>query len=242
MRGCIKLNNILHSFTSWEPRVLNSYGRTLVKICCIESLEGAWLAISHGASALGLVSEMPSGPGIIPEELIREIATNIPPYITSVLLTSHQDAVEIIEQHRRCKTNAIQLVDSLESGSYDELRKAMPGIGLIQVVHVSGEKSIQEAKKVARFVDAVHLDSGNQYAVVKELGGTGRIHDWSLSKKIRNSINKPLILAGGLSHENVAEAIKQVEPFAVDVCSGVRTDGRLDETKLSAFMAEVSNL
>ena len=104
-----------------------------VKICCIASIEEAWLAIKHGAAAVGLVSEMPSGPGPIPEELIAKIAKNIPPSVSSFLLTSKQDPLEIIKQHRRCGTSVIQLVDKLEIGDYEELRIALPGIKLVIV-------------------------------------------------------------------------------------------------------------
>ena len=218
------------------------YGRTRVKICCISSVDEAGLAIRYGASALGLVADMPSGPGVIPEELISEIASSIPPYVTSVLLTSQQNVDEIIEQHQRCGTNAIQIVDRLEPDSYSELREFLSGIDIIQVVHVVGEESIDEAVEIAPQVDAVLLDSGKPNLETKELGGTGRTHDWDLCKRIKDSIGKPLILAGGLNPENVADAIRQVEPYAIDVCSGVRTNSMLEEAKLSLFMDKVANL
>ena len=132
------------------------------------------------------------------------------------------------------------MVDRLELGSYGELRELLSGVDMIQVVHVVGEESIDEAIKIASQVDAVLLDSGNPDLEIKELGGTGRTHDWDLSRKIRDSIGKPVILAGGLSAENVVDAIRQVEPYAVDVCSGVRTNNALDEAKLSLFMDMVA--
>jgi phosphoribosylanthranilate isomerase len=210
-----------------------------VKICCIASREEAWTAIRAGASALGLVSAMPSGPGPIEEELISEIAARIPPAIASFLLTSKQDAHSIIEQQRRCKVNTVQICDRLERGSYEELREAMPGVALVQVIHVSGEESIEEALLVAPHVNAVLLDSGNQQLAVKELGGTGRRHDWAISRRIREQLNIPVFLAGGLRAENVREAVETVGAFGLDVCSGVRTEGRLDEQKLSAFFSEL---
>jgi len=211
-----------------------------VKICCIQSVEEAWLAIKYGASALGLVSEMPSGPGPISEKLIKEIAANIPPGITSVLLTSKTDTKQIIEQQRKCGVNAIQIVDRLEKGSYQDFREAIPGISIIQVIHVSGEKSIEEAIAVTPHVDAILLDSGNPSLKVKELGGTGRTHDWNISRKIRESVAVPIFLAGGLNPDNVAHAIRQVRPFGIDVCSGIRTNGNLDESKLSKFFHQLN--
>ncbi len=211
-----------------------------IKICCISSVAEAELAIRYGASALGLVSAMPSGPGVIDEELIAEIAARVPPPIATFLLTSRQDAESIIAQHRRLRTNTLQLVDRLERGTYADLRRALPGIALVQVIHVAGEDSIAEAQSLAPQVDALLLDSGNQSLAVKELGGTGRTHDWTISRRIRDAVGKPIFLAGGLKAENVAEAIREVEPFGLDLCSGVRTDGRLDEVKLAAFFAQVA--
>jgi len=208
-----------------------------VKICCIASIAEAWLAIDHGASAVGLVSAMPSGPGPILEELIAKIAATVPPGIASFLLTCKQDAASIIEQQRRVKTNTIQICDRLEEGTYAELRDSLPGIALVQVIHVTGPESVAEAQAIAPHVDAILLDSGNQSLLVKELGGTGRTHDWSLSRAIRESVDMPLYLAGGLNPGNVGEAIAAVGPFGVDVCSGLRTNGLLDENKLKAFFA-----
>jgi len=208
-----------------------------VKICCIASVAEAWMAIEHGASAIGLVSAMPSGPGPIAEELIAEIAAPVPPGVASFLLTCKQDAASIIDQQRRTRVNTIQICDRLVDGTYEDLRKALPGISLVQVIHVTGPEAVHEALAISSHVDAILLDSGNQSLKVKELGGTGRTHDWALSREIRESVEVPVYLAGGLKPENVGEAIRAVRPFGVDVCSGLRTDGRLDESKLKSFFA-----
>jgi len=208
-----------------------------VKICCISSVQEAALAIQCGASALGLVSSMPSGPGVIGDERIAEIAATVPPAIGTFLLTSRQSVGEIIKQQHFCRTNTIQICDHLTDGTHRDLKRALPGISVVQVVHVTGPESIEEAVRVAPHVDAILLDSGNQKLAVKELGGTGRTHDWSLSRSIREAIRAPLFLAGGLTAENVAQAIAEVGPFGLDLCSGVRTDGRLDATKLTRFFA-----
>jgi len=208
-----------------------------IKICCIASIAEAWLAIEHGASALGLVSEMPSGPGVISEDLIAEIAAKIPPAIGSFLLTSKQDVGSIVQQQRRLGVNTIQICDRLPTGDHRDLRDALPGISLVQVIHVNGPESVAEAGAVAPFVNAILLDSGNQSLPLKELGGTGRTHDWTLSRRIRESVQVPLFLAGGLNGSNVVDAVRQVGPFGLDVCSGVRTNGELDDAKLKAFFA-----
>ena len=198
------------------------------------------MAIEQGASAVGLVSAMPSGPGPIPEDLIAEIAAKVPPGVSSFLLTCAQNAEAIIDQQRRLRVNTIQICDRLPRGSYAQLRVALPGVSLVQVVHVTGPEAVAEAITIAPEVDAILLDSDNQSLPVKELGGTGRTHDWRLSRTIRESIDVPLYLAGGLKPENVAEASRAVEPFGVDVCSGLRTEGRLDPQKLAAFFKAVN--
>lgn len=198
------------------------------------------MAIETGASAVGLVSAMPSGPGPIPEDLIAKIAATIPPGVSSFLLTCFQDAASIIDQQRRLGVNTIQICDRLTDGSYQDLRAALPGIALVQVVHVTGPEAVDEAIAVAPHVDAVLLDSGNQSLAIKELGGTGRTHDWTLSRKIREAIEAPLFLAGGLNSANVAAAIREVQPFGIDVCSGLRTNGALDLQKLTAFFTQIN--
>lgn len=210
-----------------------------VKICCIASVAEARIAIARGASAVGLVSAMPSGPGVIDEALIAEIAASVPPPIGRFLLTCLADPASIATQQRHCGVNTVQLCDRLTPSAHRELRRLLPGVSLVQVVHVTGEESIAEAVDAAARVDALLLDSGNPSLRVKELGGTGRTHDWSLSAEIVRRCPVPVFLAGGLNPDNVAEAIRVVRPFAVDVCSGVRTDGALDEGKLVRFMGAV---
>jgi len=212
---------------------------TRVKVCCISSIEEARTAIRLGASALGFVSEMPSGPGVISEALIARIAATVPPPIATFLLTSRTDAAEIIAQQRRCGVNTIQFCDFLPAGTLTTLRKALPGVSLVQVIHVLDAASVEEAEEASHQADALLLDSGNQLLPIKELGGTGRIHDWTLSAEIVKKSSVPVFLAGGLNAENVADAIRAVRPFGVDLCSGVRTKGRLDEAKLENFMAKV---
>lgn len=216
--------------------------RTRIKVCCISSVEEARLAVSHGADALGLVSSMPSGPGVIDEDLIAEIAAAAPPGVATFLLTSRTDADAIIDQQRRCGVNAIQLCDAVETETYGRLRRALPGISLIQVIHVNGPQSVEAARAVADFVDAILLDSGKPDLPVKELGGTGRTHDWRHSRAIVEQSGAPVYLAGGLNSENVGQAIRDASPFGVDLCTGVRSGGRLDEAKLRTFVGAVAQV
>lgn len=120
------------------------------------------------------------------------------------------------------------------------LRAALPGIKLVQVIHVVGPESVAQACAVAPLVDALLLDSGNPTLKTKQLGGTGRVHDWGLSRQIRDAAPIPVFLAGGLHEGNVAEAVRAVRPFGLDLCSGLRTGGMLDEAKLQRFFAAVA--
>jgi phosphoribosylanthranilate isomerase len=212
-----------------------------VKICCIQSTEEARLAIEAGASALGLVAEMPSGPGVISDKTIHEIAAAIPPPIATFLLTSRTDASAIIEHQRAVRTNTLQIVDRLQSGTHEDIRRALPGIRIVQVIHVVDESALLEAVETAPHVDALLLDSGNPRLPVKELGGTGRRHNWAISRRIREQVDKPVFLAGGLTADNVRDAVREVAPFAVDVCSGVRIDGRLDPHELERFFQALTD-
>mgnify|MGYP001007206889 FL=1 len=197
------------------------------------------MAIKFGASALGLVANMPSGPGVITDEEILKITRTVPPAISTFMLTSETSADEIIEHHKRTLTNTIQIVDELKEGTYETIRQALPTIKIVQVIHVINEKTIDEAIKISHLVDALLLDSGNPNLEIKELGGTGRVHNWTISKKIVEQSKVPVFLAGGLTAENVRQAIEQVQPFGLDLCSGVRTDKKLDPKKLEMFFNNV---
>jgi len=210
-----------------------------VKICCIADLHEAQLAIRAGASAIGLVSAMPSGPGPIPEDQIAAIAANVPAPTETFLLTALRDAEAIADQHRRCGTTALQLVDHVPELELRHLRKLVPGVRLVQVIHVVGRESVDEAGAAAAFVDTLLLDSGNPRLAVKELGGTGRVHDWTHSRRIREIAGVPVLLAGGLHPGNVRDAMERVRPAGLDVCSGLRSGGRLDAGKLGDFFKAI---
>ena len=212
-----------------------------VKICCIASVAEARCAQAAGAAALGLVSQMPSGPGVVADEVIAEVATAVRfDAVRTFLLTSRTTAHAIAAQHAQAGTTTLQLVDQVPAHELQRLRQLCPGVELVQVIHVLGEASVAEAMAVAPWVDALLLDSGNPSLAVKELGGTGRTHNWDVSRRIRDAVYPlPLWLAGGLRSHNVAQAIAAVQPFGLDLCTGVRSEGRLDADKLAAFMAAV---
>ncbi|MGF7216274.1 phosphoribosylanthranilate isomerase [Spirosoma lacussanchae] len=212
--------------------------RTRLKICCISSVDEAQLAIRLGADALGLVGRMPSGPGVVADELAAAVVRATPPPVATFMLTSEQTVADILAHQQRVGANTIQLVDAVPAGTYARLRDALPAVKLVQVIHVIDEQNIAEAlAAVEAGADALLLDSGNPNLAVKELGGTGRQHNWLISRQIVAQSSVPVFLAGGLHAGNVRQAIEQVQPFGLDICSGVRTNGHLDEQKLAAFLA-----
>lgn len=214
--------------------------RTRVKVCCIASRDEARRAVALGADALGLVSAMPSGPGVVEDATIADVAAHVPPPVATFLLTARVDATSIAAQARSAGVNTVQLVDAVAPRELAALRDALPYVRLVQVIHVLDDASVAEAEAALPHVHALLLDSGNPRLAVKELGGTGRVHDWAVSRRIRDAADAahvPVFLAGGLRAENVADAVRAVRPFGVDVCSGVRTGGRLDTAKLAAFVA-----
>lgn len=213
---------------------------TRIKVCCIASVAEARLAASLGASALGLVAAMPSGPGPIDDALIATIATHVPPPVSRFLLTSRTAPSDVVAHARATHVDTVQLVDAVPEATYAALREALPHVRIVQVLHVEGEAQIAEARRAAPHVHALLLDSGRPSAKVKELGGTGRVHDWSVSAEIVRAVDVPVFLAGGLRADNVGEAIRAVRPYGVDICSGVRTHGALSEEKLRAFVDAVA--
>ena len=215
--------------------------KTHVKICCISSIEEASLAINAGATALGLVGHMPSGPGIISDNLIAEIAGSIPKHIDTFLLTSETDIDQIIQHHSKVNTTTIQIVDELTNGTHVQLKGVLPSVKIVQVLHILDETSIEKAIRISKNVDAILLDSGNPNLNTKELGGTGRTHNWEISKTIVEKVEIPVFLAGGLNPENAAKALNDVNPYGLDLCSGVRTNGNLDIDKLTSFFKAINN-
>ncbi|MEN9791026.1 MAG: hypothetical protein RLZZ63_684 [Gemmatimonadota bacterium] len=210
------------------------------KVCCIASIDEGALALAHGAAALGLVSTMPSGPGVIDDDRIREIASWAPPAVRTFLLTARTDGDAIATQVRAAGTDTVQLVDAVPTATYRVLRARIPSVRLVQVIHVRGASSVDEALAVAPHVDELLLDSGNPDLRVKELGGTGRVHDWASSRRIVEGAQIPVWLAGGLNAGNARAAIDAVGPFGLDVCSGLRTGGALDPVRLEAFARAIA--
>lgn len=213
--------------------------RTRVKICCIGSLDEARLAVDHGADALGLVGPMPSGPGVIDHATVRAVIEWAPPPVVSFLLSKETEPAAIIEHVQRAGAQTVQLVDATTPETCAAVRAALPGLRVVQVLHVQGPEVLEEAHRMAPWVHALLLDSGNPRAAVPTFGGTGKIHDWTLSRRVVEAVAVPVFLAGGLRPSNIGSAIRAVRPFGVDICSGLRPDGHLDAVRLRAFVTAV---
>ncbi|MBL9119033.1 MAG: hypothetical protein JNL80_03860 [Phycisphaerae bacterium] len=209
--------------------------RTRLKVCCIASPGEARVAIAAGADALGLVAAMPTGPGPIADGLIREIAAGVPAPVATFLLTSRDEPNAIVEHIRFTGASTVQLVDdTLGEDVWSAIRQASPATRIVQVIHVRDERSVDRALAAAEHVDTLLLDSG--HPAKRELGGTDRMHDWNISRAIVERSKVPVFLAGGINASNVADAMRAVRPFGIDLCSGVRTNGALDAGKLRALV------
>ena len=214
-----------------------------VKVCCISSVEEARLAISYGATALGFVGPMPSGPGVISLELIGQISNSLDKHIDSFYLTSKVTAKKIRDEYNFARTKTIQLVDNVPIAELITLRTLLPDtVRMVQVLHVRSDAVIQEAMHKQPYVDAFLLDSGNPNSAVKTLGGTGQTHNWNISRILVERVSIPVYLAGGINADNVVEAYAKVQPYGIDLCSGLRTDGKLDETKLKFFFEKINSI
>jgi len=212
-----------------------------IKSCCISSLEEMHLAVSYGVDAIGLVGKMPSGPGPIEDDLIRSICKYTPPPVLPILLTSRSTGRDIVDHVIDTCVPAVQIVRQIDPGHYEFIRTRVPWLKCIQVIHVEDSASVKHALEYQSYADALLLDSGNSAPDSTILGGTGNRHDWSLSREIVEKSRLPVFLAGGLRADNIAEAIKTVRPFGVDLCSGLRDKHGLNEEKLSSFVTAVRN-
>ena len=211
--------------------------RIRVKICCMASPDEAAMAAAAGADLVGLVGPMPTGAGVVTPETCREIADAAPGWVTPVLLTSSDAADAIAGEVRDAGVRAVQIVRHVGPEVHERLARDLPGVRRIQVIHVEDEGALDLIATYAGGADAFLLDSGRPGWA--ELGGTGRVHDWDVSTAFVAASSIPVFLAGGLTPRNVGEAVRRVRPFGIDVCSGLRTGGRLDPSKLAAFMAEI---
>lgn len=207
-----------------------------VKVCANKRLEDALKAVEYGADAVGfLVGQAHASQDFISPSLAREIVTKLPPFCSSVLVTHISDAHAIIELAKETCVSTIQLHGDSTLDDVVKIRNVLPYTKIYKAVHVEDVSAIDAAQRWEGIVDAILLDSMNKST--NQVGGTGKTHDWTISAQIVKSTALPVILAGGLTVENVQEAIVNVRPFGVDVNSGTKgMDGYKDLQKLKAFI------
>src|SRR5262249_6130052 len=209
-----------------------------VQIAGISSLDEALAAERAGADALGFTLRLPSGvhDGLT-EAKARDIIAQLPPFVVSVAITYEATARAAVELCRYLGVMAVQLHGDFPTGELRLIRAALPHLKLIRAVHVTGPDAIARAHALERHVDALILDT---YDPVSGRGGaTGKTHDWEVSRALVQAVRVPIILAGGLTPDNVATAIRRVEPWGVDVHTGVEDpDGTRNLAKIRAFIAQ----
>jgi phosphoribosylanthranilate isomerase len=198
---------------------------TRVKICGVRTVEDAVKCVAAGADAVGML--LAPSPRRIPAGLAREIVESLPPFVTPVIVMMPSAADEAVEAARTIRPGAIQLQGDEPPGMLADIKQAMPGIRLIKAVHVGGGREVEKARAYESVADAILLDT-----ISPARGGSGQTHDWSVSRGVVAAINKPVVLAGGLKPGNVAEAVRAVNPYAVDVSSGVEGEGRVKDMAL----------
>jgi phosphoribosylanthranilate isomerase len=207
-----------------------------VKICGIKRKEDALAAIRYGADAIGLLvgKKYPSD-DFIDETTAKNIVESLPPLCSSVLVTHLTDTKTVIELAVFTRVTTIQLHGDSSPADAQKIKTALPYVKLYKAVHIIDESSIDHAKQFLDSVDAILADTVN--TATGQVGGTGLTHDWSVSKNLVAAFNKPVILSGGLTPDNVVNAIETVMPYGVDVNSGTQgADGYKDTTKLRLFI------
>ncbi|MBO6795783.1 phosphoribosylanthranilate isomerase [Maricaulis sp.] len=210
--------------------------RTRLKVCCIKSVGEARMAVAAGADILGLVGPMPSGPGTITYAQARSIAAELPDTVEPWLLTSETTATTLAAAAEESGVSNLQIVRHLDPDELERLRSSRPELKLVQVIHVEDEGALGLISRYERHIDAFLLDSGKPSAAIETLGGTGDVHDWSISARFVAATNKPVMLAGGLKAGNVLDAVRRVRPYGVDLCSSLRQEDALDAELLQEFV------
>lgn len=206
-----------------------------VKVCGISRVEDALAAAEAGADAVGCLVGLEHGsPDRVEPATARAVFSVLPPFVSKVLVTHRIKLGEVSDLVRETGATVVQLHGDFPLVAIPALREAVPYVSIVKCVHVTGEDSVAAARAAARVADAVLLDT----KVRGRIGGTGKTHDWSISARIVEASSKPVILAGGLNPDNVADAIARVRPYGVDANSGTRgTGGSKDHAKLRAFVA-----
>ncbi len=205
---------------------------TKIKICGVTNLRDLEVVTSAGADAFGVIVEIPSSPRSITQEKAKKLIQKSPLFTSSVSVIAPESLEDALEICDKIKPDAVQIYN--KGFSIREFTESTSGIKIIIPVSAFEFESFLSESDTLDYCDAILVDSSTS----SQLGGTGKTHDWDKSRTIRETIKpKPMILAGGLSSENVKEAIETVKPYAVDACTGTeRKPGLKDPQKVRQFI------
>ena len=210
-----------------------------VKICGVRRQEDALLAAELGADAIGLlVGQKHTSPDFIFTTVAKDIARALPPSVEAVLVTHVEDLDELERLLQQSEIRTIQLHSEIAPSSVERLRGRLPHLKIFKSINIISADSVAYPEAFEKLVGGFVLDSIN--VATGQLGGTGKTHDWSVSRQIvMRYLEIPIILAGGLNSENVRSAIEYVHPFGVDVNSGTKApDGFKDTRKIEEFIVQ----
>lgn len=205
---------------------------TKVKVCGIMSEDELISAVMAGADALGFVVEIEDSRHSLSAGEAADLISKVPVYTKSVAVIAPRDVNSAVQLAEKTRADVLQLHGKMAPRDLAELKSR---VHQKLVAALAADAGVAEAKRYGMVADAILLDS----MVDGKLGGTGKVHDWDLSREIVRNLRLPVILAGGLNPENVAQAIEKVRPYAVDVSSGLESAGKKDPEKIKSFVMEV---
>jgi phosphoribosylanthranilate isomerase len=206
-----------------------------VKFCGTASLADMQCAVDAGCDAMGFIMGVThqSSDFVTPAEA-AEMVRQLPPFIEPVAVTHLQETEDLIRLVKDSRCTTLQVQNTVEPSELDVIRYALPYLKIVKAVHVTDASAVKTAKRYEPHADALILDT----RTAEKIGGTGIVHDWNISAKIVANSAIPVILAGGLTPENVREAIQKVRPYGVDVHTGVRKNGARNPERTLAFARE----
>lgn len=210
-----------------------------VKVCGIRNLNDALTALRSGADALGfLVGITHLAEDKIPAEDAAKIIAQLPPFVSTVMVTHLTDRDEIVSVAKELNVTTVQIHDYISPDDVAYVKEQLPMCKVIKAVHIQDEqRALELMHSFEPVCDALLLDSRTK----SRLGGTGIVCDWDICRKIVDECQIPVILAGGLTADNVAEAVRKTRPYGVDANSGLETpDGWKDADKIRRFVANAA--
>jgi len=213
-----------------------------IQMAGIRNVNDALMCVDCGVNIIGLlVGQAHTSDDFISKELARAIKIALPLEIKTTLITHLENAREIIEIAKFIEVDYIQLHSYISESEVEIIRKELPDKKLLRLIHIGEDGKVLNDIKSIKYVDFYFTDSIN--TKTNQVGGTGLTHNQETDKMLVETLEKPVFIAGGLTPENVAEAIRVCKPYGVDVNSGCRAkDGSRDKEKVIAFVKNANNV